>query len=152
MVNNTFDFFWLTYQSTYSSKVCNTEYYSYLKVYLCLCNMGDLLFFYNVCKNNNFPQSSEFPESCFNFVQDTVFVNHWSTVSVPSFQYRIISCPCMPGYDRNCNNNGCCPSVFLYHVIRSTTDVQILSQFWRSCWWLASACEIKVFVWESYVE
>ena len=22
--------------------------------------MGDLLFFYNVCKNNNFPQSSEF--------------------------------------------------------------------------------------------
>ena len=74
--------------------------------------MGDLLFFYNVCKNNNFPQSSEFPESCFNFVQDTVFVNHWSTVSVPSFQYRIISCPCMPGYDRNCNNNGCYPSVF----------------------------------------
>ena len=36
--------------------------------------MGDLLFFYNVCKNNNFPQSSEFPESCFNFVQDTVLI------------------------------------------------------------------------------
>ena len=63
-----------------------------------------------VDETNMYPELPDYPVLI--LYMYTVYVNHWRTISVPSFQCRIISCPCMPGYDRKCNNNECYPSVF----------------------------------------